>query len=448
MVGPGRVQRGVRLRDQRRPAPAGAPAARGQLMALAVASRAADAAQRRAAGQRRPLRAPGVGRCGRPRPQLTGAQGHRRAAAQRGARSRRPNWSFAASAEPAGKAAPDEAAQRALHFDLGGVLPLVQVDLQLRTRGTRVAPVRLQGAQRRRRAVARARRRRVLPPRARQPTSARSPPLALHATAALPARAARRARRARSTPAQTRLVVQAPLASLVFAAQGQPPYALLAGARGRRAVGAAGGHAGAGARRRTRRASASATLGEWSEVSAVARAGRGRSSSAPRCGRGCCGRCCWPAWRGWPSWSGGWPDRRARTNAQNPERAAHKLRTSQDCHGQTTMRLTTRQFLQDQRPVRRRPAARRLRQERAATAARSRASAPAAAPAPAPAKVYVVGTDAAYAPFEIAERKGRDRRLRHRRREGRGRQGRHRGQVRQHAVGRHLQCARRRATAT
>ena len=38
------------------------------------------------------------------------------------------------------------------------------------------------------------------------------------------------------------------------------------------------------------------------------------------------------------------------------------------------------------------------------------AAAPGSAPA-APAKVYVVGTDAAYAPFEIAERKGRDRRL-------------------------------------
>jgi len=46
---------------------------------------------------------------------------------------------FAASAVPAGKIAPDEATPRALHYDLGGTLPLVQVDLQLAP-GTRVAP--------------------------------------------------------------------------------------------------------------------------------------------------------------------------------------------------------------------------------------------------------------------------------------------------------------------
>ena len=41
----------------------------------------------------------------------------------------------------------------------------------------------------------------------------------------------------------------------------------------------------------------------------------------------------------------------------------------------------------------------------------------------------------------VAEREGRDRRLRHRHREGRRAEGRPRGEVRQHAVGRHLQRA-------
>ena len=48
---------------------------------------------------------------------------------------------FSASPEPVGKTALDETSRRALHFDLGGVLPLVQLDLQWAS-GTRVAPVR------------------------------------------------------------------------------------------------------------------------------------------------------------------------------------------------------------------------------------------------------------------------------------------------------------------
>ena len=60
----------------------------------------------------------------------------------------------------------------------------------------------------------------------------------------------------------------------------------------------------------------------------------------------------------------------------------------------------------------------------------------------APAKVYVVGTDAAYAPFESQNEKGEIVGFDIDVVQGRGSQGRHRGQVRQHAVGRHLQRAR------
>ena len=47
------------------------------------------------------------------------------------------------TAEAAGRHPSDEAAGRALHFDLGGVLPLAQLELRWIS-GTRVAPVRLQ----------------------------------------------------------------------------------------------------------------------------------------------------------------------------------------------------------------------------------------------------------------------------------------------------------------
>src|SRR5204863_4276032 len=50
----------------------------------------------------------------------------------------------APSAEPVATAPPEAAAKRALHFDLGGVVPLVDVDLRFDA-GTHVAPVRLQG---------------------------------------------------------------------------------------------------------------------------------------------------------------------------------------------------------------------------------------------------------------------------------------------------------------
>lgn len=131
--------------------------------------------------------------------------------------------------EPAAKGAPDAAAKRALHFDLGGVLPIAQIDLQW-TGGTRVVPVRLQarddaGAPWRDLAAA------VFYRLEREKEEvATSPPLAL-ATTARYLRVLPDPRAAALDAAQTRLVVQAPLASLVFTAQGQPPYALQAGAK-------------------------------------------------------------------------------------------------------------------------------------------------------------------------------------------------------------------------
>jgi hypothetical protein len=162
-------------------------------------------------------------------------------------------------------------AKRALHFDLGGVLPLVQLDLQLAAgtnAGTRVAPLRVQGRARIDepwRELAQS----VFYRLERANAVSNSPPLPLQATV----RYLRLLPDERSAPldaAQTRLGVQAQLASVVFAAQGQAPFSLLAGAD----------HAKPGAlptatlvpaledeRPRFGRA----TLGDWSEVAEVAR---------------------------------------------------------------------------------------------------------------------------------------------------------------------------------
>ena len=165
-------------------------------------------------------------------PALTGAAGI--AAKQRSIALDAPTQlELSASPEPLRKDA-DEAsvalAKRALHFDLGGVLPLVQLDLQLGDQpggGTRIAPVRLQ-----------ARGRADEPWRdlaayvfyriERGGALSTSPPLVLHTTL----RYLRFIADERAAPldaAQTRLLVQAQLASLVFAAQGRAPFTLLAG---------------------------------------------------------------------------------------------------------------------------------------------------------------------------------------------------------------------------
>ena len=132
------------------------------------------------------------------------------------------------SAEPAGKASNDADARRALHFDLGAPLPLVQLELQL-AGGTWVAPVRLFSRNRvdeAWQALAGA----VFYRLERDGLVSTSPPLAVQRTARY-LRVLPDERAAAPDQATTKLVARAQLSDIVFAAQGQPPYALLAGSR-------------------------------------------------------------------------------------------------------------------------------------------------------------------------------------------------------------------------
>jgi hypothetical protein len=134
--------------------------------------------------------------------------------------------SFAPSPEPAGRTGSDADAKRALHFDLGGELPLVDLDLRFAA-GTRVAPVRLQG-----------RTRLDEPWRElgsgvffrieRNGVVDESPAVALPAQLRF-VRVVADERAAALAADETRLVVHAQLASLVFATSGVPPFRLLAG---------------------------------------------------------------------------------------------------------------------------------------------------------------------------------------------------------------------------
>jgi hypothetical protein len=183
---------------------------------------------------------------------------------------------FASNPAPDGKAAADEAAQRALHYDLGGTLPLVQIDLQLAP-GTRVAPVHLQGRNHSNepwRELGAS----VFYRLERDTEVSTSPPLALRASVRY-VRVVPDARAASLDAGQTQLRVQAQLASLVFATQGAAPYALWAGAD----------KAPPSALPVTtlvptlddeRPRFGRATLGEWSEVNAVARAAKQREQLA------------------------------------------------------------------------------------------------------------------------------------------------------------------------
>lgn len=128
------------------------------------------------------------------------------------------------STEPAGKTPPPP---HALHFDLGGSLPLSALDLQLPA-GTRVAPVRLQARQRSEEAW-RDLGSWVFYRLDREGTSSPSPSFAVQTTARY-LRVLPDERAGMLDPAATQLVVQAHLAKLVFASQGRPPYRLLAGA--------------------------------------------------------------------------------------------------------------------------------------------------------------------------------------------------------------------------
>jgi len=138
-----------------------------------------------------------------------------------------------AGAEPVSNVAPDAAVKNALHFDLGGAMPIVDIDLRWAS-GTHVAPVRLQG------------RTRIDEPwrefgggvfyrLEREGVASESPAIALGRTdgptIARYLRVVPDERAARVAAADVKLVVHAQLARLVFAAQGQPPYRLLAGSR-------------------------------------------------------------------------------------------------------------------------------------------------------------------------------------------------------------------------
>ena len=133
---------------------------------------------------------------------------------------------FAASPEPPGRAGLDALAARAAYFDLGGALPLVDVDLRF-SQGTHVAPVRLQGRLRTDEAwrdIGAG----VFYRLERGGGVAESPAVALPATVRF-LRVVADERAAALEPAQLRLYVHASLATLVFAAQGTPPFRLLAG---------------------------------------------------------------------------------------------------------------------------------------------------------------------------------------------------------------------------
>lgn len=134
---------------------------------------------------------------------------------------------LAAGAETAGQSAPDADARRALHFDLGAVLPVVELDLRLAP-GTRIAPVRIQARSDTGAAwsdIASA----VFYRIERDGKPSTSPPLALQAQARY-LRVLPDERAAALDAAQTRLALKLPLASLVFVPQGKPPLALLGGA--------------------------------------------------------------------------------------------------------------------------------------------------------------------------------------------------------------------------
>ena len=130
---------------------------------------------------------------------------------------------FAPTPAPAAK---EPEPRGSLHFDLGGALPLTDVELRF-AEGTRVAPVRIQGRVRADdpwRELAGAVFYRI--ERDGQPVD--SPALALPVQVRF-LRLVPDERAAALDPAQSRLVVRARLASLVFAASGQAPLRLLAG---------------------------------------------------------------------------------------------------------------------------------------------------------------------------------------------------------------------------
>lgn len=156
-------------------------------------------------------------------PQLTGAEA---VTVQQtpGAQEAPQSLSIQPSSEPAGKTPPPPGA---LHFDLGGSLPVNAIDLQLPP-GTRVAPVHLQGRQRADEAW-RELGSWVYYRIERDGAPSSPPPFPLQASVRY-VRVLPDERAGTLESAATQLVVKVHLAQLVFASQGQPPYRLVAGA--------------------------------------------------------------------------------------------------------------------------------------------------------------------------------------------------------------------------
>jgi hypothetical protein len=127
---------------------------------------------------------------------------------------------------PASAAASDPATRRALEFDLGGAMPLLDIDLRFAS-GTHVAPVRLYGrtrSDRPWRELGGA----VFYRLERGNDVGTSPAVALPGTVRF-VRVVPDERAAALDAKSVSLVVHASLASIVFATQGEPPFRLLAG---------------------------------------------------------------------------------------------------------------------------------------------------------------------------------------------------------------------------
>ena len=179
------------------------------------------------------------------------------------------------AALPNGPGGADPDAARALDFDLGGVLPVVGIDLQLGP-GHRVAPLRVLGRERAG-APWRPLATTVFFRFERGAASSVSAPLALRAEV----RQLRLVADPRSPPldpAVTRLVVRADLAQLVFAQQGRPPYGVQTGAAQPTGGGALPLATLVPRLDEERARFGRATLGGWSEDAAVA----SRAESAQR----------------------------------------------------------------------------------------------------------------------------------------------------------------------
>jgi hypothetical protein len=137
---------------------------------------------------------------------------------------------LAPSPEPSGPAPADALAARALHLDFGGVLDVRDLDLVLPP-GTQVLPLRVQRRNtpaERWSDVTAAVAYRIERPAAQGGTSF-SPPLPLNVSTRY-LRLVPDERAPAIDSARTSAVARVQLASVVFAAQGTPPYRLLAGA--------------------------------------------------------------------------------------------------------------------------------------------------------------------------------------------------------------------------